>query len=149
MLAFWEQRGLAASGRGRWDLAESYAERAVALHEGAFTLNTLGVILLRKALETTLPGAAERMAYFERAVRALEDSRQQGRDRFMHPYVTFFEYTLRLALEHRQVDPRLPPRMVNAWGTWAGHAQHSNVFQGAAMRAQLDGYSAAWFQTAV
>jgi hypothetical protein len=146
---FWEQRALAASAKLLWNKAESYAERAVAIHADAFTLNTLGTILLRKALETTSPDTEPRWGYWIRAVRALEESRRDGRDRFEHPYVTFFDYTLRVATEHRAANGSVPERLTSAWSDWMTKARAGTLFRRGEMREQLDGFQADWLSLAV
>ncbi len=87
---FWEQRALAETTSGQFDRAESYAEHAVKLHRDPFTLNTLGTVLLRKAIEWCEPGSASSWDYYWRGVRYLRDSRTLAGE-YQHPYVTFFE----------------------------------------------------------
>lgn len=142
---FWEQRALAASGRNLWDRAESYAEKAVDLHRDPFTLNTLGTVLLRKALAVTEPGSETRADYFRRATDELESSRRAGRDQYMHPYITFFDYTLRVARE--EVDrPNgiVPQPAIRLWDEWLRRARTSAVFAHEDLRRQLEDYAESW-----
>jgi len=105
---FWEQRALGASERGSWDRAESYAERAVRIHPDPFTLNTLGVVLLRKALSFDA-GTPAVWEYYERAIRALTESRERGSDAYMHPFITFFRYAIRIGRRERNAAGGLTP----------------------------------------
>jgi len=141
---FWEQRALAATQSRAWDRAESYAERAVSILADPFTLNTLGTTLLRKAVAETAPGSDVREDYYRRAVSALMESRREGRGRFMHPYVTLFEYTLRLARSDRTRAGRVPPLYVQTWNDWLLLARASPVFVEQELREQLEGYVTEW-----
>lgn len=137
---FWEQRALAATRRRDWDPAESYAERAVSTLRDPFTLNTLGTTLLRKAASDTAPGSEARLDYYRRGVDALGESRREGRERFMHPYVTFFEYTLRLARSEHATGSAIPRLFSESWVQWHLWALASPVFEDEGLRAQLEGY---------
>jgi hypothetical protein len=96
---YWEQRALAM--RSDLDRAHSFASRAVNRHRDAFSLNTLGTILMRRAIS---PGESESgaMSYWREATSALRESRQVGSGRFEHPYVTCFVYTQRLLRRVRE-----------------------------------------------
>lgn len=141
---FWEQRALAATRLGHWDRAESYAEQAVDILGDPFTFNTLGTTLLRKADADTDPGSEARWSYYRRAVDALTESRREGRERFMHPYVTFFEYTLRLCNSERQRGFQIPNFVSEAWKEWLDRARNSPAFADPTMRQQLEGYVTDW-----
>jgi hypothetical protein len=141
---FWEQRALAASERSSWDRAESYAERAVEIHPDPFTLNTLGVVLLRKALSFDV-GSPVMWEYYERAVRALTESRVLGQSEYMHPFVTFFSYTIRVARRERDAaGGSVDPRLVREWNDWMFRARASLVFRREPLRAQLDEFERDW-----
>jgi hypothetical protein len=91
---FWEQRALGL--RGHLDRAYSFARRAVSKSEDAFTLNTLGTVLMWRAVDKAPRSAGTRLQYWTEAVDALARSRDRGRNEFEHPYVTFFSYTAQL-----------------------------------------------------
>lgn len=90
---YWEQRALAM--RSDLERAQSFASRAVRRHRDAFSLNTLGTILMRRAIASA-ESESTTMIYWREATGALRESRQVGRGRFEHPYVTCFVYTHRL-----------------------------------------------------
>lgn len=146
---FWEQRALAASARSLWDRAESYAEKAVDIREDPFTLNTLGVILLRKAAETTRAGTEHRWGFYWRGVRALEQSRERGNEEFMHPHVTFFEYTIRLAHDELTSGGAIPPQVLRTWQDWLLRARWSPAFAHPEMARQIEEFHARWLGFAV
>ena len=145
---FWEQRGLAASERGSWERAESYAERAVRAHPDPFTLNTLGVILLRKALSFEV-GSPATWEYYERAVRALTESRELGRDAYMHPFITFLRYALRIVRREKDATGgSIDPRVVRDWNDWMFRARASPVFRRRDLRTELDDVEREWLHLA-
>lgn len=145
---FWEQRALGASERGSWDRAESYAERAVRTHPDPFTLNTLGVVLLRKALSFSVGSPATR-DYYERAVRALSESRDVGQAAYMHPFITYFSYTVRIARREKDTAGTIDPRVLRDWNDWMFRAKASPVFRRDTLRAELDDLERQWLVLAV
>lgn len=141
---FWEQRALAASERSGWDRAESYAERAVEIHPDPFTLNTLGVILIRKALSFDV-GSGVMWDYYERAVRALTESRELGHSAYMHPFITLFRYSIRIARrEGEHAGDTVDPRLVRNWNDWMFGAKASPVFRSKHLRKELDELERDW-----
>ena len=145
---FWEQRALAATRRGLWEPAESYAERAVHQHEDPFTLNTLAVVLLRKA-EAMEPRSGSRWDYYWRAERALAESRSAGRGEYMHPYVTFFEYTLRIVADEGATGAaQMATSLAATWQDWMTRARQADAFAHARMREQLERYQFDWLREA-
>lgn len=90
---YWEQRALASESN--LPHAFSYATRAVSILRDAFSLNTLGTILMRRANEHRA-SRDERVSYWREACAALHDSTVEGEGRFEHPFMTFFHYTLLL-----------------------------------------------------
>jgi hypothetical protein len=146
---FWKQRALAASTRRSWDKAESYAEKAAAIHRDPFTTNTLGTILLRKGLEWAEPGSAARWEYYDRAARALHESRDLGRGEYMHPYITFFGYTLRLVNDELTNEtPTLRRNLYSLWDDWMRQARWAPAFAVPELRQQLEQYQADWLRLA-
>lgn len=93
---FWEQRALAASLAGLFEPAYSWAKQAVDVRSDAFTLNTVGTILMRRALSEAAPHLWPTDS-FEAAEEALREARGLEAEASEYPYETFFSYTLRLA----------------------------------------------------
>jgi hypothetical protein len=90
---FWEQRALGLPDQ--LDRAFSYAKRAVSRHEDAFTLNTLGTVLMRRAAHPSTSDASRRR-YWSEGNAALVASREDGRGRYELPFLTFFGQTQRV-----------------------------------------------------
>lgn len=95
---FWEQRALLASGAGRHEKALSWALTAVAKWRDSFSLNTVGVVSMRRALSEASAGRWP-MDSFADAEQYLRESRSlrssgTGRDRAEYPYVSFFRGVL-------------------------------------------------------
>jgi hypothetical protein len=95
---FWEQRALLASGAGKHEKAQSWATTAVSKLRDSYSLNTVGVVLMRRALAEA-SDAQWPMASFVEAEQYLRESRGKratglGRDRAEYPYVTFFHGVL-------------------------------------------------------
>lgn len=145
---FWEQRALAEAIDLRFDTAESYAERAVQLHADPFSLNTLGAILMRKAVDWYAPGETEARDYYWRGVRALVDSRRKAEDQYEHPYITFFRYTLRFVDKHY---PNTMPdeRIRHEWHSWWQSARHAPPFAHRSLADALGELHSEWLMHAV
>ena len=114
---FWEQRALAASGAGRHEPAFSWAMRAVTEHRDAFSLNTVGTVLMRRALaeatQTHWPSEGwESAESFLREARSLEGELSE------YPYDTFFQYTLKLAEIVLTRDEALNNQLQQTWNQW-------------------------------
>ncbi|MFZ1438532.1 MAG: SIR2 family protein [Candidatus Microthrix subdominans] len=113
---YWEQRALGL--RDRLDRAYSFARRAVTRSEDAFSLNTLGTILMWRATDPANASVSDRLKHWREAVDALTRSRDKGGSQFEHPYVTFFTYTARL-LQAPGVLASAPPNMLEqAFVNW-------------------------------
>lgn len=91
---YWEQRAL-ADGTSL-DKAYSYAERAVSTHRDAFTLTTLGTVLMRRAISAARVGTGEWVAYWTQANTVLIEARSTRQGEIEYPYFTYFGYTVRL-----------------------------------------------------
>lgn len=131
---YWEQRALAMSeirNHKRLDKAESFASKAVDIHADGFTLNTLGVVLFRRAVAfgEDMQASRER-EYAHRAVESLESSRDKGRNRFEHPYKTFFSYVPQMA--------SLEDWLLQDWNQWYESARRSEVYRHPDLRNELD-----------
>jgi hypothetical protein len=132
---YWEQRSLAEvnSRRPRYEKAEAWAREALARHEDAFSLNTLGTVLLRRA---TAGDLFEADRFFEGLgyVRVAESSLVRPSE---HPYVTALSY-LRNALADgvgTEYDQR---RLRESTNEWVRLARESAVWNVKTEREKLD-----------
>ncbi len=140
---FWEQRAL-ASARDL-DRAYSFAQRAVSKHRDAFSLNTLGTVLMRRAVTSVEPLSLNRRAdYWREALEVLIGSRDKGRGRFEHPYVTFFHYTaLAVALDPAPTGAwRL--QVEQAFRDWYLEARRSRILDDPEVRSLAEKFPELW-----
>lgn len=118
---FWEQRALAASAAGRHEPAYSWAKQAVRVREDSYTLNTVGTVLMRRALSeasaTSWPAES-----WEAAELSLREARSSANSESGYPFETFFTYTVRL-LESVQVrDDAVDQQLAITWLQWCTSA---------------------------
>lgn len=95
---FWEQRALLASRSGSHEMALSWAVKAVSKLRDSFSLNTVGVVAMRRAVAEARTGKWP-LGSFADAEQYLRESRSlrssgTGRDRAEYPYVSFFSGVL-------------------------------------------------------
>jgi hypothetical protein len=128
---------LAEAEAGNLHTAESFAFRAVEVRRDGFTLNTLGTILMRRATAD----ASGALGYFDRAVEALSESRLAAVDGYEHPFVTFFEYTLRLV---RMGHVERSQALRDTWQQWFAAALREPGFGHADLRQKLIEYADEW-----
>ena len=100
---YWEQRALAISAddvRQRdhpsYEKAFSWASRGVTCHRDPYSLNTLGTVLLRRALDEFDKSVTSARKFWIDGVEALWEAAEQGEVRVEHPFVTLFTYSRRL-----------------------------------------------------
>lgn len=91
---FWEQRALLASNVGKFEEALSWSTNAVSKLRDSYSLNTVGVVLMRRALFESSPSRWP-MESFSDSEQYLRESRGMrasgtGRERPEYPFVTFF-----------------------------------------------------------
>jgi len=117
---FWEQRALGLPN----ELAKaySYAKRATSKHEDAFSFNTLGTVLMRRAVHRSTPDS-NRHGYWSEANDALVASREDGKGRFELPYLTFFDHTRYIVERLEGVAPSWEADMQAAVGEWITEAE--------------------------
>jgi hypothetical protein len=139
---FWEQRALGLSDS--LDRAFSYAKRAVELHSDAFTTNTLGTVLMRRAVDPGGLAGPQQQRYWRDALAALVRSREHGDDRFEHPFMTFFTYTLRLLSCAAPLDKEWHLRAEQAFADWRAEAQRLSYFGNASLRRIIDDFPSEW-----
>jgi hypothetical protein len=132
---YWEQRALAEirADVPRFERAEAWAREAVARHSDAFSLNTLGTILLRRATSSA-DFDTERFFAGMKEVEAAERRLDRPSE---HPYVTAFSY-LRHALRATQSNKHVHPRIRNELNEWVQLAHESTIWQDKISRQRLN-----------
>ena len=137
---FWEQRALGLPDA--LDKAYSYAERAVDLHRDAFSLNTLGTVLMRRAAHPNTDNSM-RQTYWQQAVGALAESREDGRGRFDFPFMTFFSHSTRI-LEYAKHDSTWLAAMEHEVRAWASSAAQASLGADVDVARSIARFPAAW-----
>jgi hypothetical protein len=128
---FWEQRALAETRAGQFDRAESYAYEAVKLlPNSVFANNTLGTVLLQKAVQWQTPGTETSRETYERGVRFLEIASETARNKSPYPFTSFFEHTLRycdslLGLGTATWDEGIE----RLWNRWMNNARYAPAYE--------------------
>jgi hypothetical protein len=149
---FWEQRALAETLGRQFDRAESYAAKSVSLHRDPFTLNTLGTVLMRKAVRWFDPDSDAARDAFWRGVASLEESREvalrMGTE-FEHPYFTFFAYALEFAFNGPTVRAsNFSERLKREWRRWSEWASSATPFRAPDLYVQLSHWRREWLKKA-
>jgi hypothetical protein len=62
----------------------------------------------------------------------------------MHPYVTFFRYSVRVAKREADGPGGIAMSVASYWPTWETWARASPVFEDPEMRKELEGYVSEW-----
>ena len=143
---FWEQRALLEARFGGFPQARSYAERALQAQRHPFSLNTLGTVLLRMAVEYYEAGSDEAEEVFWEGVAHLRDARElrsRPGEGSQHPYVTFFSYAQRHVLRS-YADQTVPARLATEWQRWMTGAENASVFLHTENRQMLQDFQRDW-----
>ena len=139
---FWEQRALGLPDS--LDRAFSYAKRAVELHSDAFTTNTLGTVLMRRAVDPAVLSTKQQQRYWQDGLTALARSREHGDGRFEHPFMTFFTYTLRLLTCDPPLDKEWRLRAEQAFADWRAEAERLSFLGNFSLRRIIDDFPHEW-----
>lgn len=113
---FWEQRALAAADASLFEPAFSWAREAVARRSDSLTLNTVGTVLMRRAVFEASKGRWPAETY-ELAESTLREAREI-KDVNEYPYETFFSYTLRLVRLVVDMDDSTRAFLITVWNEW-------------------------------
>jgi hypothetical protein len=143
---YWEQRALANTRLRQFDRAESYAVQAVTIHPDPFTHNTLGTVLMRKAVGWATPGSNAQSDLYWRAVKELKTSRELSGDRHEHPFVTFFSWTTEYCEQQRSIGGTIGDDIVREWNRWFKAAGQAVPFQHSELAAQLNKFQSDWLK---
>lgn len=142
---YWDQRALLESDTGSHDTAYSFSKRSVSLHRHAFSLNTLGVVRCRAAVQPDItPDSA--WDFFTEGNAALLDSRStpEAGELREHPYITFFTYALQLRnlLKER---PGFQNKLASMWEDWMHSADRIATSQ-SPFENKLRGFRSDWLR---
>lgn len=147
---FWEQRALLESRLGHFPRARSYAEEAVRIQKHAFTLNTLGSILTKMAIDYLSPDSKEGYDLFFEGLKCLEEARDTRDDETIHTYATFFNRTLSYArLVYQDKGDPVDDKLKSEWNSWMKHASRSPVYSHFDYKNQLSELQRNWLMLAV
>lgn len=113
---FWEQRALAAADASMFEPAFSWAREAVDRRRDSLTLNTVGAVLMRRAVDEARRGRWPAETY-ELAELALREARM-FKDANEYPYDTFLNYTLRLVQRVVDLDTSTRSFLITMWNEW-------------------------------
>jgi len=114
---YWEQRALTAANSQRFEPAFSWAQQAVAKRRDSYSLNTIGVVLMQRAVYEAESGEWPTDT-FEKAHDYLEEARKLEGDRAEYPIETFFTYVMRLIQKVPERDRALNSQIAHLWATW-------------------------------
>lgn len=142
---YWEQRALAEARMDHLDKAMSFAETAILRHRDPFTLNTLGLILLRIAASSDYSGTMSHKDLYFKGVENLRESLAAGSGIFPHPFRTFFTHTLRYVDIHFK-DREVEQAIIREWDWWYERAKNNRLFAHRDSYAQLEGYNISWLK---
>lgn len=145
---FWEQRALSELRLKHFPKARSYAEQAVDIRSDTITLNTLGFILMRMALDYHDAESSISHDLFWEAVSRLRESRELGHGRFPHSYSTFLSHALRFAkinYENQAIESRLS----NEWNQWIKATYDAQACNTPNMIESINRYKYEWLSLAI
>jgi SIR2-like domain len=114
---FWDQRALAASANRRFEEAFSWAQQALQKRKDSFSLNTIGVVLMRRAVYEAKSGQWPTDTY-EKGQEYLLEARQLEQEKADYPIETFFSYTIRLLQDVEVRDRGLNLQIATLWTNW-------------------------------
>lgn len=140
---YWEQRALAASKANFHERSYSWAYQAIAKRRDAYSLNTIAVVLLNRAMSEAQGGKWPSDS-FDQAVEFLAEARKLEGSHAFSPVSTFFSYTNRLLEAARPSDPQILRQVADLWKTWnrsmlALDSSFANQFD-SAVRTAVDGW---------
>jgi len=139
---FWEQRALAAADANLFEPAFSWAREAVERHRDSLTLNTVGAVLMRRAVFEARRGSWPTET-FELAETALREARTL-KDGNEYPYNTFFTYTLRLVQRVVDLDARTRSFLTTVWSEWYVSILARDEVTRARLYEELESFNAQW-----
>lgn len=140
---FWEQRALMEAHLKNFSAARSYSEEAVHLRTDAFSLTTLGRILMEMAIKYYQPGTSESISTFWEGVSQLNDARKKYNARSAHPYITFLRYTLDFSRHTRDLEIDTD-KLSREWDVWMREALSMDWAGFPHYRKQLDDFRNQW-----
>ncbi len=119
---YWEQRALAEceDPQPRYEMAEAWAREGIAKHRDPFSLNTLGTVLLRRAISTR----SLDQELFYMGLDKVAEAREGLRRPSEHPYVTALSY-IRRAYRLTSDDGDFRERLAQSFAVWEEYCRES------------------------
>ena len=114
---YWEQRALTAADAGKYEPAFSWAKQAVRRREDSYTLNTVGTVLMKRAVYEASGGSWPTTS-FEAAEENLDRARLLENTEAEYPMETFFTYVVRLVEKVPHRDQALDGQLKALWAKW-------------------------------
>jgi tetratricopeptide (TPR) repeat protein len=147
---YWEQRALLESRLGHFPNARSYAEEAIRIQRHTFTLNTLGTILTKMAIEYLQPESRDAYNTFLEGIKYLKEARDIREDQTIHPFSTFFSRTI-IFVKSVYVEKKSPidDKIKSEWNGWIEAARRSSLFLHPEYKKLLEEFQRSWLLLAV
>jgi len=124
---FWEQYALLSIHNFHYEEAIAYARQATKIYSDAFTLNTLGMVLMKSSYSYVSPGSDQSIALLKEGISYLHKSRESRRGDD-YPYTTFFAHA-RQYLSQTNVNKKLVAEELNGYFLeWMYSARHHVMF---------------------
>ncbi len=140
---FWEQRALTEARLKYFPKARSFAEEAVRIYYHHYSLNTLGTILVRMALEYVSPNSSESEELFWEGVKKLQESAKLSSFESTHPFITFFTYAWHYVRRDRSTL-YTGSRIAKEWNSWMTRARNVPAFKHAELQFELENFQKQW-----
>ncbi|MFK7601152.1 hypothetical protein ACI3L1_02950 [Deinococcus sp. SM5_A1] len=141
---FWEQYAILALRDQYYDRAMAYARLATKIHEDGFTLNTLGMVLMKSSYEAVNVGEAKSKELLFEGISLLKKSQdaKRGAD---YPFITFFSHIRHYANKLNGNDPALLIELHTTFNEWILNAKHHPLFQSVESQEDLKKIQLEWF----
>lgn len=142
---FWEQYALLKLAMSDYDKAIAYSRQATRIYSDAFTLNTLGLILMKSSYSMHRPGSEDSLRLFREGIKYLTESRESRRGDD-YPYTTFFTYTIRFANSSQTKEKWLLDELNGYFTEWMFSARQNSMFSGGHNKIYLDRMRLEWLR---
>ena len=124
---FWEQYALLSLTMSDYDHSIAYARQAVKIYTDAFTLNTLGLVLVKSSYSMYRAGASESLLLLREGIEYLMKSRESRRGDD-YPYITFFSHIRQYARLLKGKDKWIIDELNSNFVEWMHSAKHHPMF---------------------
>lgn len=146
---FWEQRALATASIGNWAASVSFAKKACDIgRNDPWRLNTLGTILLRRAVADASGDEMLQLQFYKSARHYLQDARRLKPENEV-PIDTFLTHSGRLVVQMMGQGSDIPSEIRRDWSNWLRDAQSHPNLQSPVIQARIDALKAAFLRSLV